>query len=263
MAHYTVHTPIMADHRFFQSYLDMGLDTIEARYASMVEGMDKSLGDLMNYLDENNLSDNTIILFMSDNGGLSAVARGGTAHTHNLPLSSGKGSIHEGGIREPMLVKWPGVTEPGSTNPNYLIIEDFFPTILEMAGLNSYQTIQRIDGVSFVGMLQNPAAQEQNRALYWHYPNQWGPTGPGIGASSAIRQGDWKLIYYHLDKSFELFNIKNDIGEKQNQAENQREKLTELATTLSDFLRAEAAQMPSDKESGNIIPMPIEVISKN
>ena len=99
MAHYAVHGPIMADKRFYQRYLDQGIDTTEAKYASMVESMDKSLGDIMDYLDEQNIKNNTIILFMSDNGGLSAVARGGTPHTHNRPLSSGKGSMREGGIR--------------------------------------------------------------------------------------------------------------------------------------------------------------------
>src|SRR5690606_2434717 len=99
MAHYAVHTPIMADGRFVQKYYDKGLDSIEAKYASLVEGMDKSLGDIMDYLEDRKISDNTIILFMSDNGGLSAVARGGEKHTNNKHLISGKGSDHEGGIR--------------------------------------------------------------------------------------------------------------------------------------------------------------------
>ena len=98
MSHYGVHTPLELDDRFYQKYKDMGYEEPEARYASMVESVDKSLGDLMNYLDEKGIAENTIILFMSDNGGLSAVARGGGPHTHNLPLSSGKGSAHEGGF---------------------------------------------------------------------------------------------------------------------------------------------------------------------
>ena len=133
MAHYAIHAPIQEDKRFYQKYLERGMDTIEAKYATMIEGMDKSLGDLLNYLDDNNLVDNTVVLFMSDNGGLSAVARGGERHSHNKPLSSGKGSAHEGGIREPMLVKWPGVVKANSICNDYLIIEDFFPSILEMA----------------------------------------------------------------------------------------------------------------------------------
>ena len=260
MSLYGVHTPIMADHRSFQKYIDAGLDSTEAKYASMVEAMDKSLGDLMTHLEEKNIEENTIILFMSDNGGLSAVARGGEKHTHNLPLSSGKGSIHEGGIREPMIVKWPDVTPPNSVNNNYLIIEDFYPTILEMAGINNYQKRQIVDGKSFVDLFSSPKNGTQERPLIWHYPNEWGPSGPGIGAFSAIRLGDWKLIYYHLDQSFELFNIGEDIGERKNLFEVENGKVKELAKVLSNQLKKMEAQMPSDKKTGDVIPYPSEVI---
>lgn len=258
MSHYAVHTPIMADERYVQKYLDAGLEPVEAKYASLVEGMDKSLGDLMDYLEEKKITKNTIILFMSDNGGLSAVARGGERHTHNKPLSSGKGSIHEGGIREPMIVKWPGVIEASSTNSNYLIIEDFYPTILEMAGVKNYKTVQHIDGNSFVPLLKNNTPNQTNdRPLFWHYPNEWGPSGPGIGAFSAVRLGDWKLIYYHLNENFELFNIKNDIGETQNMVEAQPEKAKELADILTTFLKEVDAQLPSHKSSGEKVAYPL------
>ena len=247
MAHYAVHTPIMGDPRFVQKYYDMGIDSTEAKYASMVEGMDKSLGDIMDYLEEKKLDKNTIILFMSDNGGLSAVARGGTPHTHNKPLSSGKGSAHEGGIRVPMLVKWPGVITPGSVNRNYLIIEDFYPTILEMAGMRSYPTVQEIDGVSFVSMMSTPMLMVQERPLVWHFPNEWGPTGPGIGAFSAIRQGSWKYIFYHLDQREELFNLDTDLGETTNLADKEPHIKKALWETLSGFLKAVDAQMPTRK----------------
>lgn len=256
MSLYSVHTPIMADKRFVQDYFDMGLDSTEAKYASMVEGMDKCLGDLMDYLEEKEIADNTIILFMSDNGGLSAVARGGEKHSHNKPLSSGKGSIHEGGIREPMLVKWPGVTTPNSANPNYLIIEDFYPTILEMAGIDDYAPVQTIDGISFVDQLQNSTPKDQERALFWHYPNSWGPTGPGIGTFSAIRKGDWKLIYYHDSESFELFNIREDIGESNNQATSQAEQVKVLSNELTSHLQSVDAQMPSHKATRKQVAWP-------
>ncbi|NNE75872.1 MAG: sulfatase, partial [Pricia sp.] len=197
MAHYAVHTPIMGDKRFLQKYLERGLDSTEAKYASMIEGLDKSLGDIMDYLEEKNIVDNTVVLFMSDNGGLSAHARGGEPHTHNRPLSSGKGSMHEGGIREPMLVKWPGKIEPGTVSKYQLIIEDFYPTILEMAGVDSLRTVQKIDGESFMPALTGEKEYSGVRPLYWHFPNEWGPDGPGIGAASTVRKGDWKFIYYH------------------------------------------------------------------
>ena len=263
MSLYAVHTPIMADQRFLQKYLDTGLDSIEASYATLVEAMDKSLGDLMNFLQQREIEDNTIVLFMSDNGGLSAVARGGEPHTHNKPLSSGKGSIHEGGIREPMLVKWPGVVKPQTVNNNYLIVEDFYPTILEMAGVHDYQTVQHIDGQSFVPLLKDlTPGQTNQRPLFWHYPNQWGPTGPGIGAFSAIRLGNWKFIYYHLDQRIELFNLKDDIGETLNLAKEEQEKVSELANLLTVHLKKTNAQMPSFKLTGEVVPYPQQVLNQ-
>lgn len=256
MAHYAVHTPIQGDPRFEQKYIDKGLHPTEAKYASMVEGMDKSLGDLMNHLKKIAIADNTIILFMSDNGGLSAVARGGEAHTHNKPLSSGKGSAHEGGIREPMLVKWPGVTKANTATDSYVIIEDFFPTILEMADISDFKTIQKVDGKSFVPILKGRTVNDNQRALFWHYPNNWGPTGPGIGASSTIRKGDWKLIYYHIDSRFELFNIKEDIGESKNLAASEKEKLKDLAEELGNYLRSVNAQMPTNTKTNQAVPWP-------
>ncbi|MCK0190915.1 sulfatase [Arenibacter sp. F20364] len=260
MAHYAVHTPIMADSRFVQKYYDKGLDSTEAKYAALVEGMDKSLGDIMDYLDNKNISDNTIILFMSDNGGLSALARGGEKHSHNKPLSSGKGSAHEGGIREPMLVKWPGKIAPNTVTDQQVIIEDFYPTILEMAGVENYETIQQVDGISFVPVLSGNSSSG-NRPLFWHYPNEWGPSGPGIGASSSTRVGDWKFIYYYNDGSMELFNLKEDIGETQNLVKEQPEKARELAKTLANYLRKVEAQIPSRKDTGEQIAYPDEVLN--
>ncbi|MEP3211133.1 MAG: sulfatase [Maribacter sp.] len=260
MSHYAIHTPIMHDKRYYQKYLEKGMDSVEAKYASMIAGMDKSLGDIMNYVEQKNIEDNTIILFMSDNGGLSAHARTGEPHTHNAPLSSGKGSMREGGIREPMLVKWPEVVEKASLTNHQVIIEDFYPTILEMAGIDSLETIQKVDGESFVPILKG-GNYDGVRPLFWHYPNEWGPTGPGIGAASTVRKGDWKLIYYHADRSMELFNIKEDIGETKNLADENADTLKELATTLSDYLKGVNAQMPIDKATGEVVAYPIEILT--
>lgn len=251
----------MGDQRFMQKYLNRGQDTIEARYASLVEGIDKSLGDLMNYLDNHNLQDNTIILFMSDNGGLSAVGRGGTPHSHNFPLSSGKGSIYEGGIREPMLVKWPGVIKAGTQTKDYVIIEDFYPTILEMAGAKPLKgDCQTIDGISFVKHLKGLNEVREERSLFWHYPNEWGPSGPGIAAYSAIRKGDWKLIYYHANQDFELFNIALDISESQNLSLKESDIKKLLTSELGDYLRSVNAQMPVLNSTGKNVAWPDEVI---
>ena len=259
LSHYAIHTPIMKDKRYFQKYLEKGMDSTEAKYAAMIEGMDKSLGDIITYTEQKNIEDNTIILFMSDNGGLSAHARGGVANTHNAPLSSGKGSMREGGIREPMLVKWPEMTKSESISTHQVIIEDFYPTILEMAGVDSLETIQKVDGQSFVSVLKGET-YEGVRPLFWHYPNEWGAAGPGIGAASAVRKGDWKLIYYHADSSMELFNLKDDIGEINNLAEENSEKLRDLATSLTNHLKAVKAQMPRNKETGEFVPYPLALL---
>lgn len=261
MAHYAVHVPIDADMRFYQKYLDKGLQPKDAAYASLVEGMDKSLGDLMDYLEKYDLADQTVILFMSDNGGLASEPgwRDGVPHTQNAPLNSGKGSAYEGGIREPMLVKWPGVVKPGVVCDKPLIIEDFYPTILEMAGITDYKTVQHIDGVSFVPMLKETGDTFKGRKLFWHYPNLWGNTGPGIGATSVVRNGDWKLVYYYETGKKELFNIRADIGEKDDCASRNPKLVHKLSGELGKYLRSVNAQRPSFKKTGKPCPWPDEV----
>ena len=261
MAHYAVHAPLTADRRFYPKYKAMGLEEPEARYASMIEAMDKSLGDLMNYLDQKGIADQTIILFMSDNGGLSAEARGGEPHTHNRPLNSGKGSAYEGGIREPMIVKWSGKVKPATVCNDYLIIEDFFPSILELAGITNYQTIQKVDGKSFVPMLLQAGTSAKNRNLFWHFPNKWGPTGPGIGTTSTVRSGDWKLVYWYKDQKAELFNISEDIGEKHDRAATEPAKVKELSEILGNYLRRVDAQRPVLRKTGDPAPWPDKIVS--
>ncbi len=257
MAHYAVHVPFAQDKRFYQKYVDAGLERTEAMYAAMVQGMDKSLGDILENIERHGLTDNTIVLFMSDNGGLSAHGRGGKPHTHNKPLSSGKGSAHEGGVRVPMIVKWPGITKPDSACDQYVIIEDFFPTILDMAGVkNSRQIGGVIDGISFVPLLRQEDGYPKDRALYWHYPNNWGPRGPGIGPTSSIRRGDWKLIYYHEDQRYQLFNLSEDLGEQRNLADERPDVRKRLANELRRFLASVDAQMPIDKKTGKPLPLP-------
>lgn len=258
MAHYAVHVPLMADRRFYQKYLDAGMNAEEAKYATLIEGMDKSLGDLMDFLKANKIDKNTIIIFMSDNGGLSlAPPRGGEPHTQNLPLRAGKGSVYEGGIREPMIVKWPGVVRPASVQKQPVIIEDFFPTILEMAGVKNYKTIQQIDGRSFVPALKNTNLKNADRPLFWHYPNNWtGKDGPGINYFSAIRLGEWKLVYNMRQQKLELYNLQKDIGEQNNVALQNSGKVKQLAALLTHQLKTMNAPMPFYKISGKAVPWP-------
>ena len=253
---YGVHTPLMANEKYIETYLKKGLSPAEAKYASMIESMDEALGAVLDFIDDKGIEKETVILFMSDNGGLSAVARGGRKHTHNAPLASGKGSIYEGGIRVPMMAYWPGVTQRNTIENTPVIIEDFFPSLLSIAGINEYETIQAIDGKDFSDLLKGSKRKEGNRSLFWHYPNEWGPSGPGIGSFSAVRNGDWKLIYFHEDQHYELYNLSQDIGEQNNLAMIQPSKVNELAAILSAYLIRVEAQMPRDKISQVYIPFP-------
>ena len=247
MSHYAVHVPIQPDVRFYQSYLDVGLDTPNAKYASMVASMDKSLGDIMKYLTAKNIAKNTIIIFMSDNGGLSlSGARGKNAHVQNLPLRAGKGSLYEGGIRVPMIVKWPEFAKANTSNNQYVIAEDFFPSILEMAGVSNTKTIQRVDGKTFVPLLKNNKLSDTNRILVWHYPNKWiEGDGPAINYKSAIRQGSWKLIYDLRNGHKELYNLSNDIGEQFDLSMKQPAKTIQLNSLLKEYLEKNNSPMPS------------------
>lgn len=261
MAHYAVHDPIMADSRFIQKYIESGLDPIEAKYASLLEGMDKSLGDLMDFLKKKGIEKNTVIIFMSDNGGLSlSPPRGGEPHTQNLPLKAGKGSVYEGGIREPMIVKWPEVVEPSTVANQYVIIEDFFPTILEMAQEKKYKTVQTVDGKTFLPILKNPSYVDTTRTLIWHSPNKWKTNdGPGINYYSAIRKGDWKLVYSMRTGKKELYHLGDDIGENNNLSDRYPAKVKLLSSLLSNSLRKHNALMPFFKSLGKVVPMPDEV----
>lgn len=255
-APYGIHTPLMPNERFISAYRKKGMEEPEARYASMIESIDDALGEILNYLETNQLEDNTVILFMSDNGGLSAVARGGKKNSHNAPLKSGKGSIYEGGIRVPMLGYWPGHTKEASVNETPLIIEDFFPSILEIAKVNFDKIPQTVDGKSFVPLLQENTLDFNPRPLFWHYPNEWGPSGPGIGSFSAVREGAWKLIYFHQDQNLELYYLPDDLGEQNNIADQNPKQTQALAQLLTEYLIKVKAQMPKYKTSGQQIPWP-------
>lgn len=245
MSHYAIRGPLQKEMRCYEKYKKKGLADLDTTYAALIEGMDKSLGDLMDYLESNKLMDNTIILFMSDNGGMATGFYGRTPlYMQNAPLSSSKGAAHEGGIREPMMVYWPEVTTPGSECDKYLIIEDFSPTILEMVQTKHYRTVQHIDGVSFVPLLKVTGDLSKNRALYWNFPNGW---------------GKWKLIYYYGSGKKELFNIVEDISEKNNLVAEYPDIVSKLSKDLSVYLRQKDAQRPFFKSTVEAVPWPNEV----
>jgi arylsulfatase A-like enzyme len=262
MAHYAIHVPINKDMRFYQKYVDKGLSEKEAAYAALIEGMDKSLGDIMKWLEDNDEMDNTVILFMSDNGGLSCSSywRDGELHTQNYPLNSGKGSAYEGGIREPMIVAWSGHVPPNTRCDEYVIIEDFFPTILEIAGIDDYRTIQPVDGKSFVPLMLDAGKNiSKGRCLYWNCPNLWDGSGPGIGPTCSIRKDDWKMIYYYETGKKELFNIKDDISEQYDLSADNPHIVNKLSKKIGHFMRKVDAQRPSFVTTGEPCPWPDEL----
>jgi len=245
MAHYAVHAPWEEDDRFLQKYKEAKLEEREAIYASMIEGMDKSLGDIRANLQRHNVADSTVFLFMSDNGTAKQLPL-------NLPLRGHKLTPYEGGIRVPMMVKWPGVTKPGSTCEAPVIIEDFFPSILEMAGVKPCEQIGgHVDGTSFVPLLRGGATMPSDRPLVWHFPHCYDQP-----PYSVIREGDWKLIYFHLDQRYELYNVREDIGERNEMQGKYPDIMKRLANELHRLLTERGAQMPLLKRTGLSVPLP-------
>lgn len=270
MAHYAVHAPYEEDKRFTAAYrgrhdaqLNAPLNENEARYAALVEGMDRSLGDLLDFLEQSpETARNTIILFMSDNGGqgLNNVRQGIENRDPNYPARAGKGSAFLGGVREPMLVVWPGVVQGGTTCEQRVMIEDFFPTILELAGIDRFTTRQTVDGESFVHALRDPSAQ-RTRPIVWHFPNLWGETQnreEGYGAYSAYLEGAYHLIYTWQTGRLRLYDIRRDIGEQHDLAPEQPARVRRMARRLSERLREAGAQRPCRRDSGRPCPWPDE-----
>ncbi|WP_337326975.1 sulfatase [Chryseolinea sp. T2] len=262
LAHYAVHTPLQADERFAPKYREAGLDSTEAAYASLVEGMDKSLGEILDFIAEQKIADNTIIIFTSDNGGLSRVPpRGGDqSDIHNLPLRSGKGSVYEGGIRVPLIVLWPGKTKAATVSEQPVVAEDLFPTILELAGVKSPKVKQVIDGKSYAQSLTGSNRIDTSRVILYHHPNRWiADEGQLTAWAGAVRRGDWKLLYDYQRGTLELYNLRNDIGEQNNLLSIRPEKARELARLFTEELKRTNAQMPSFAD-GRKVPFPNEIL---
>jgi arylsulfatase A-like enzyme len=252
---FSVHTPLMGRPDLVKKYQEkkarLGLKAAfipepprenrsvqeHAVYAAMVEAMDQAIGKVLKTLDDSGLSEDTIVIFFSDNGGLST-SEG--SPTSNLPFRAGKGWTYEGGIREPLVIRWPKTVKPGGTCDAPVISTDFYPTLLEACGLDPLPD-QHKDGVSFLDLLENPSAKHQRAPLFWHYPH-WGNQG-GI-PSSAVRNGNWKLIEFYWKKGFELYDLNKDPGERHNLAAENPDKLAELKADLDAFRKDTGAFMP-------------------
>lgn len=215
---------------------DVRLVQNHATYAAMLEQLDLAIGRVVAALESNKLADKTIIVFMSDNGGLST----SEGHpTSNLPLRAGKGWPYEGGIREPWIIRVPGMTKPGSTCDTPVISTDFYPTLLQLADL-PLDPKQHIDGVSLVPLLKGRKL-DRGAPLFWHYPHYGNQGGAPCGA---IRDGDWKLIEWYEDGSLELYNLRDDIGEKTNLASAHRDKAESLHAQLVAWRKSVMPHLP-------------------
>ncbi|MFG0333013.1 MAG: sulfatase [Maioricimonas sp. JB049] len=242
LSHYAVHIPLEAKPQTVAKYEDKpkpetGINN--PTYAAMIEHVDESVGRIMAKLDELDLAENTLLVFTSDNGGLRQTYTGtGPIVTSNAPLRGEKGELYEGGIRVPLIVRWPSVTPEGAVCDEPTISIDFWPTFAEAAGaqLSQHQTI---DGLSLLPVLRDPQASLDREAIYFHYPH-YHHNRP----ASAIRSGDWKLIEYFETGNVELFNLEQDISESRNVAGQRPERVVRLKRQLAQWRESVDARMP-------------------
>ena len=233
MAHYAVHTPIQGKKSLVDKYeAKKKTNQKNPVYAAMVESVDQAVGRILRALEEAKVADNTLVIFTSDNGGLQGRA------TDNAPLRAGKGFPYEGGIREPVIVRWPGVVKAGAECAVPVTSVDYFPTILEAAGLEP-PAGRAIDGTRLMSLLRGGSSIERD-AIFWHFPHYRGAVVP----YSIVRAGDWKLIRRYDGKRFELFSLREDLSEKTDLAEQAPEKVRELDALLSAWLRETSARLP-------------------
>ncbi len=202
----------------------------------MIESMDDAVGQIMSTLDELNLSDNTVVIFTSDNGGLSQV-------TNNAPLRAGKGYPYEGGIRVAVIIRWPGVIRAGTVSDEPVTSVDYFPTICELANVRLPHG-RTIDGLSLAEYLKSNGTKKPGReAVFWHFPH-YRDYGVKIVPYSIIRADNWKLIKRYEGREFELFNLKDDLSEQCDLSDEMPEKVKELNAKLTVWLKATGTKLP-------------------
>lgn len=247
-SHYSVHTPLQAKDSLIQKYKQKGVGKLHnhVTYAAMVESTDQSVGRVLEELEKQGISDNTIVVFFSDNGGYGPA-------TSMAPLKGSKGMMYEGGIREPLIVRWPNKIKESGRCDVPVMGTDFYPTFMDVSGAKGIS--QTLDGESLLPILIDSSASLNRESLYWHFPaylqgyrnmkdsmGYWRTT-----PASAIRKGDWKLIEFFEDGKLELYNLKEDIGESLNLADTHPDKLQELYSDLKTWRADCNAQIPFEK----------------
>jgi arylsulfatase A len=243
LAHHAPHTPIEAPQSLvehFQAKLRPEQKHQNAGYAAMVKNLDENVGRVLDHLEKRDLAKNTIVVFTSDNGGYLGVDRNSAFAapcTSNAPLRSGKGSLYEGGIRVPLIVRWPGAAAGERTLPT--VTADLCCTLLAAAGIPA-QSDETLDGLDLSAVIRDGDAKIVRDTLYWHYPHYYETTTP----VSAIRSGDWKLLEYFEDGRRELFNLRDDPYESRNMAGQHAGKSADLASQLAAWRKSVAAKLP-------------------
>ena len=213
-------------------------------YAAMVEHVDDMVGSVVASLDEHGLTDDTLVIFTSDNGGLYKMYTGaGDRVTDNGPLRGEKGTLYEGGIRVPLIAKWPGVAEAGAECEEPAISIDFWPTLAQAAGVGPNNQTQLIDGVSLLPLLTDPDATLNREAIFWSYPHYH-----HMDPAAAVRSGRHKLIRHFEDDSVELYNLEADLSETNDLAADMPEKASELNQLLDGFLAETDALLPEEND---------------
>ena len=234
--HNNPHIPLAAAPELVEKHRD----AFNPVYAAMIATLDDAVGRLMAKVESLGLNDRTIFVFTSDNGGLHVLESPGTPSTYNRPFRAGKGYVYEGGLREPLLVRWPGVVAPGSTCDTPVVLTDLVPTLLEAAGIEPAKAVGPLDGVSILPLLRGESLPA--RTLYWHFPHY---TNQGSRPAGAIREGDWKLVEQFEDGSVELFNLAQDSSETKNLASAEPVRADELRRKLHSWRASVGARMPT------------------
>ncbi len=247
LSHYAVHTPIQAKPEIAERYQAKAVvdSQTNAKYAAMIDSVDQGIGKLMSTIKELGIEENTLIILYSDNGGLGKV-------TDNTPLRGSKGMVYEGGIRVPLSMRWPGVIPKGAICDTPVIGIDLFPTLSNLAG-GKAKTQHPLDGEDIFPLMQQKGALERD-AIFWHFPAYLQGTYRGAHngdkffrtrPAGAIRSGDWKLIEYFEDDSVELFNLRTDLGEKNDLSKSNLKKRDELYGKLKRWQKETNAPIPT------------------
>ncbi|NLS94799.1 MAG: sulfatase [Planctomycetaceae bacterium] len=259
LPHFGVHSPYQAKQGLidtFQPKAPAGGHN-DPVYAAMIASVDESVGRVMETLDRLQLAENTVLIFSSDNGGVGGYVREGINArdvTDNAPLRCGKGSLYEGGTRVPFIVRWPGVTRPGSICQVPAIHVDVYPTFLEIAGA-APPTDYPLDGASLVPLFRDAHASLSREAIYQHFPGYLGSGGDTWRTTpvTLVQAGPWKLMEFLEDKHLELYNLEDDLGESKNLAEQMPEKTKELHAKLVAWRKAIQAPMPTPNEPKDVV----------